>query len=287
MNSIDTSDPVFRAAVTAIDGGDLSGLQKILTDHRDLVAKRLSAPAEGYFKHPYLLWFVADNPIRQQQLPSNIVAITDLLIETASQYAADSFQLQIDYTLGLVATGRVPRDCGVQIALMDLLLNAGAKPGTALDALAHGNIEAAEHLLSKGAELTLATAAGMGRENDAKRLLQNATPQELDLALVVAAFSGNTAILQLLMDAGANVNAYPSSESGFHVHATALHQAVSAGSIDAVAMLVRAGADREAKDKLYDGTPLDWALHLQKETTDTGKIKKYAAIENILRSAGQ
>jgi len=220
-------------------------------------------------------------------LPGNILAITGLLIEKAKEYASDSFQSQIDYTLELVATGRIPRDCGVQVSLMDMLLDAGAKPGTALGALAHGNIEAAEHLLSKGAELTLATAAGLGREDDTRRLLRHAAAQELNLALVVAAFSGNTGIMQLLIDAGANVNGYPNTESGFHTHATALHQAVNAVSLEAVRILVSAGADLHARDNIYDGTPLEWAMHLKRETTDIEKTKRYAAMESFLRSAAK
>ena len=41
----------------------------------------------------------------------------------------DTAQEQLDYTLGLVATGHVPRDSGVQLTLMDHLIDAGAKPG--------------------------------------------------------------------------------------------------------------------------------------------------------------
>jgi hypothetical protein len=282
MKNADISDPVFRKAVELIDAGHINKLQLLLKTNTGLIAKRLPNPAKGYFSRPYLLWFVAGNPVRHEQLPANIPAITLILVETARQYAADSFQVQLDYTLALVATGRVPRDCGVQIELMDLLLKAGARPGTGLAALANGNIQAAAHLLANGGELTLPAAVGLDREADVKQLLKQADKTTLELALVVAAFFGKPDLIQILIHAGANVNAYPSPESGFHAHATALHQAVYSGSPEAVELLVAAGADPGAKDKIYEGTPLDWAVHMQKDNADIDKNKQYAAIAAYL-----
>jgi len=283
MKNTDITDPIFREAVEAIDAGNAARLQQLLNDKPALVAEQLTFPTEGYFARPYLLWFVADNPIRHEKLPANIVAITRLLVTTAKQYAADSFQSQIDYTLGLVATGRIPRDCNVQIELLDLLLDAGAKPGTGLGALAHGNMAAAEHLLIRGGRLTLPVAVGLDRENDVKILLDNATEPERELALVVAAFFGKMNTIQLLIKRGVNVNTYPVAGSGFHSHASALHQAVYSGSLEAVKMLVDAGADLAAKDKIYEGTPLGWAMHMQKETGSMDTKKRYAEIEAFLR----
>jgi hypothetical protein len=283
MKNDDITDPVFREAVEAIDAGNATRLQQLLNSRPALVAERLTHPAKGYFARPYLLWFVADNPIRHEKLPSNITAITSLLITTAKEYAVDSFQSQIDYALGLVATGRVPRDCGVQIELMNLLIDAGAKPGNGLGALAHGNIEAAKHLLARGGKPRLATAVGLGMDTEVVQLLPAAGQAELDVALVVASFFGNPGLIRLLIQSGANVNADPIAGDGFHTHATALHQAVYAGSLDAVKMLVAAGANLDTIDKIYGGTPLGWAMHLQTETNDTEAKKNYAAIEAFLR----
>jgi len=282
MKNADITDPIFREAVEAIDAGNAARLQQLLNSRPALVAERLPHPTEGYFARPYLLWFVADNPIRHEKLPANIVAITRLLITTAKQYAADSFQSQIDYTLGLVATGRIPRECDVQIELLDLLLDAGAQPGTGLGALAHGNMTAAEHLLIRGGRLTLPVAVGLDRENDVKNLLDTSAEPKQELALVVAAFFGKTNMIQLLIKRGVNVNVYPAAGSGFHSHASALHQAVYSGSLETVRMLVDAGADLIAKDKIYEGTPLDWAMHMQKEADSIAK-EKYTAIEAFLR----
>jgi peptide-methionine (S)-S-oxide reductase len=48
--------------VEAIDAGDTSSLERVLKANPRLISKRLDSPRDGYFKYPYLLWFVADNP---------------------------------------------------------------------------------------------------------------------------------------------------------------------------------------------------------------------------------
>ena len=284
MNNSDIKDPIFREAVEAIDAGDLSSLQNLLEKHPQLISKRLNAPDEGYFKHPYLLWFVADNPIRHEKLPANIVAVTRMLIDAARKNAAESFQQQIEYTLGLVATGRIPRESGVQNEWIDLLIDNGATPGNGIGALAHGNISAAEHLIKRGGELTLATAVGLDREDDVHRLAKRAAKTDIDVALMMAAFYGKSKMISFLIQSGADVNVYLDRSSGFHSHATALHQAVFSASLESVKMLVDAGADLNAKDLIYEGTPSDWAIYMQKEEPDEVKKKKYAAIEDYLSS---
>ncbi|HEY9492582.1 MAG TPA: hypothetical protein VIP56_11395, partial [Nitrososphaeraceae archaeon] len=145
MNNSDIKDTLFRDAVEAIDSGNIPLLKQLLESNPQLISKQLDSPTEGYFKHPYLMWFVAENPIRHEKLPANIVDVTKILIDAARKNAADSFQQQIDYTLGLVATGRIPRESGVQNEWIDLLIDNGAQPGNGVGALAHGNIEAAKH----------------------------------------------------------------------------------------------------------------------------------------------
>jgi len=49
--------------------GDSAQLELLLISHPRLVKERIDYPEEGYFKNPYLIWFVADNPIRLGELP--------------------------------------------------------------------------------------------------------------------------------------------------------------------------------------------------------------------------
>lgn len=283
MKNAEISDPLFRQAVEAIDEGNITELAGLIAEHPKLLSERLITTENGYFKDPYLLYFVADNPIRIDKLPSNIVDITHLLVSELKNIAADSMQQQLDYTLGLVATGRIPRECGVQIAMIDLLIDAGAKPGGGLGALAHGNIAAAERLLERGGKLTLPVAVGLERMDDVKRMTENTSADEKLVALAAAAFYGKHHIISFLLAAGTDPNHQPKDMMGFHGHATPLHQAVYSGSLDAVKLLVEAGARLDVPDKAYGGTPLGWAGYMQtEEGYDEETKSNFAIIEAYL-----
>jgi len=282
MDNSDIKDSLFREAVEAIDNGNISSLQNLLKTNPELISKRLDTPTNGYFAHPYLMWFVAENPIRHEKLPANIIEVTMVLIDAARQNAPGSFHPQINYTLGLVATGRIPRESGIQNEWIDLLIDNGATPENGIGALAHGNIAAAKHLIERGGTLTLATAVGLDLEDKVHHLLKDATRSDIEIALMMAAFYGKSKMISLLLNHGVNVNVYLERSGGFHSHATALHQAVFSGSLESVKLLVDTGADLNAKDRIYDGTPLDWAIYMQKEEPDEMKKKKYKEIENYL-----
>ncbi|OOQ59256.1 ankyrin repeat domain-containing protein [Mucilaginibacter pedocola] len=228
---------------------------------------------------------MADNPIRHEKLAENIVAITKLLIGEVKTKAPETAQQQLDYCLGLVATGRIPRDCGVQIAMMKALIDAGAQPGGGMGALAHGNTEAANYLIERGGKLTLGVAIGLRRMDDIARLLTTASDNEKLAALTAAAFYGQVDMVKYLLDEGISPNGYPDAGSGFHHHATPLHQAVWSGSLETVKLLVEAGADIHATDKVYGGTPLGWAEYAPNEVSDDAELKKYAEIAEYLRNA--
>src|SRR6478609_9070758 len=114
-------DNLFHQAVTAIDEGDEKKLNELLEAHPQLVARRLTIPGKwltgkipgplkGFFKDPYLLWFVAEDPVRNGTLPSNIADIARIIIDKAKSQKSN-FQEQIDYALKLVAWSIVARNC--------------------------------------------------------------------------------------------------------------------------------------------------------------------------------
>jgi hypothetical protein len=262
MDNPEILDPLFREAVAAIDAGDVSALERLLATHPQLVRDRLDY-GEGYFRQPYLLWFVAENPIRNGTLPKNIAQVTRTILKAVERQAPDAFQEQIDYALGLVCSGRIAREQGAQRELIDVLGDAGADlDGALVPALAHRELAAAERLLDRGATLTLLAAVCTGRAADVTRLVRVASAGDRQAALAGAALYGQAGTLALLIDLGVDVNAY--SPPGFHPHGTALHHAVDSNSVDAVKVLVEAGADLGTRDRLYQGTPLDWAEHLQR-----------------------
>jgi hypothetical protein len=284
MKTSDIADPIFLKAVQAIDGGDVAQLELLVNDHPYLVSERLDYNSADYFDRPYLLWFIADNPIRNKTLPANIVLIANKLITAVQRYAPATAVAQLEYALGLVATGATPREQGVQIELIDVLINHGASAGGVLGALAHNNIDAAKHILARGGRLDLATAAGLNKMDDVKRLLPKTTHGGQLTALTVAAFFGNADMVSYLLEAGVNANGYPEKDQGFHAHGTPLHQAVSCGSLECVRLLVEGHARTDVPDLIFKATPLGWAQHLQTGDMPEAESQKYKVIEDYLRA---
>jgi peptide-methionine (S)-S-oxide reductase len=101
----------FQRAVTLIGAGDVPALDRLLTEHPELAWERLAAPGpwlrdkiggalDGFFKDPYLLWFVADDVPVLGRLPKNIAEVTRAILQSAQ--ASPRFQEQLDSTLRLV-----------------------------------------------------------------------------------------------------------------------------------------------------------------------------------------
>ena len=258
--NVPTLDARFQDAVDAIDSGDPGRLKRLLAEDPGLVRERVDG-GEGYFRQPYLLWFVAENPIRNGRLPANIAEVTRLILLAAE--GVESRQEQVDYALGLVCSGRVTRESGVQRELIDVLGDAGADlDGALLPALAHREIAAAERLLERGAAPGLTAAVCLGRADDVARLAPASGAGERQEAFAAAALYGNARALAILIGLGVDVDAY--NPPGLHAHGTALHHAVDSGSLDAVRALVEAGASLGARDRVHQGTPLDWAEYLER-----------------------
>ena len=267
-------DALFQEAVSAIDAGDGDALEALLAAHPELVRERLDSPRpwlrdqvgdalDGFFHRPWLLWFVAEDPVRNGSLPGNIAALARAIVEAARREGVPSLQEQLDTALRLVSWSWIARECGVQSALIDILADAGAAlDGNPDNALVNGNREAAAHMVERGAKLTLGTALCLERWEDVGRLMEDVGDREKQFALVLAALNGRAEALRRILPLGVELNA-PSPD--LYSHATALHHAVWSGSLDAVRVLVDAGADLAAKDEAWHGTPLNWAEHSENE----------------------
>ena len=278
-------DDVFRAAVSAIDAGDIAELSRQLAAHRKLTSERLESPGswlrdrvgnalDTFFQRPYLLWFVAEDPVRNGSLPANIAEVAQTIILAARHAGVANLREQLDYALQLVSWSWIARQCEVQIALIDVLIDAGASlSGNPDNALVNGNVAAAAHLVERGAPLTLSTALCLERWDDVNRLAPEATQRQKQLALTLVALKGKVAGIRRALDVGADVNTV---SQDLYSHATPLHHAVSSGSLEAVEVLVSAGSNLDARDTAYNGTPLDWA-------DDSGGKPQFDAIAAYLR----
>jgi Ankyrin repeats (3 copies) len=112
-----------------------------------------------------------------------------------------------------------------------------AAEGSADAAVFNRNYAAAEHLLQRGAPLTLATALVLGRWEDVTRVARTATARDKQNAFVLAALHGKAEGLRRMIDLGVDVNAV---SVDIYSHATPLHHAVCSGYLDAVKVLVEA-----------------------------------------------
>jgi hypothetical protein len=251
-------DAGFRRAVDLIDDGDAEALRDHLRNEPSLVGQRVTFEGGNYFRDPTLLEFIAENPIRHGRLPPNIVEVARTILESGGRNDRRS----IDSTLMLVSSGRVARECGVQVPLIDLLCDYGADANTAMQAaVGHGEWAAVDALIRRGGNMDLAVAAATGRVEHVRRALATADSGLRHRALAWASQYGHTEVVRLLLDAGEDPNRY--NPEGTHSHSTPLHQAALAGHSAVVRLLVERGARLDIKDILYQGTPLQWAEHGQ------------------------
>jgi hypothetical protein len=246
-------DSLFRLAVDLLDAGNAQALRAHLRRYPWLTTQRVKFEP-GYFENPSLLEFCAENPVRHGRLPLSILEVSRVILAAGPEKAS------INSALELVCSGRVPRECGVQISLIELLCDHGADPNGAMSAaLGHGEFAAAEALLRRGADLDLPAAAALGREREAEKLLAQASPDARHRALALAAQYGHVAVVRMLLDAGEDPNRF--NPPMCHAHSTPLHQAAFAGHEDIVRLLVERGARLDIEDTIFHGTPLGWAEH--------------------------
>lgn len=283
-------DARFRAALRVLDAGDLEALAEEVRACPALLTGRLETPgpwlreavgraADGFFARPYLLWFIAEDPERNRRLPPNAPAVIAALTTWARDAGAPTLQEQVDGALRLVCWSGVAAREGLQLAMIDALLAAGAVPArNAHNALVNGHRAAADHLLRRGGELTLAAALCTGRMAEVPALAAAATPGKRQFSLVLAALNGCAEAVAWMVRDGVPVNE-PCPD--LYSHGTPLHHAVASGSLATVQALVEGGADLQRADTAWHGTPLGWALHYMESAPEASR-EGYQAIARYL-----
>jgi hypothetical protein len=285
----DSSSPIarFEAAVDAIVGGDVATLQRLLRDGSDLIRARSVREHRSTLLH-----YVGANGVEafRQHTPPNAVAILETLLDAGAEVDAVADMYRGSTTLGLVATSLHPKRAGVQQALIQRLLDRGARldhpagaaggPSLVQSCLANGRPEAAEYLVTRGAALDFVSAAMLGRL-DLVRTYFDAegtpavTKAEMETALVSPWNKGDSAVAAFLLDRGVDVNA---QADGF----TAVNMAATMGQAEVVRLLIAHGAALEIANP-YGGTALGGALWGALNTHDSGD---YVAVVGALLAAG-
>jgi ankyrin repeat protein len=293
VDAVAVDGPVFRfeSAVEAVVNGDLATLQGLLRDDPELIHARSTrtTPHDPAVHRATLLHYVAANGVEgyRQKTPKNAVEIARTLLEASAEVDATAGMYGGEYTtMSMLVSSAHPAMAGLQPALAELLLDFGAAiegrgseqwRSPLMTALAFGYRDTADALVRRGARVpTLAAAAGLGRLDDAIRLLPEADALDRHRALALASQLGHVDIVRLLLDAGEDPNRY--NPEGNHGHSTPLHQATFAGHEPVVRLLVERGARLDIRDTVWHGTPLGWALH-------SGKPKQLA-IATYLREHG-
>ena len=263
---------VFEAAIDAVIEGDTTKLALLLRRHPELVRDRSTRVT--FFDPPVhratLLHYVAANGVEghHQKTPANAVDIARMLLDAGAEVdALAGFYGGEHTTMSLLVSSGHPARAGVHVALVETLLDYGAAIegcGTGdwvsplKTALAFGYSDVAATLVRRGARVdSLSAAAGLGRLNDAARLLPTASAEDRHRALALASQQGYADLVKLLLDAGEDPNRY--NPKGNHAHSTPLHQAALAGHDAVVRLLVERGARLDIKDAIYEATPLGWA----------------------------
>jgi hypothetical protein len=264
----------FESAVEAVITGELATLESLVGENPALVRARSTRVT--HFDPPVhratLLHYVAANGVEgyRQKTPKNAVKIAKVLLQSGAEVDALADMYGGHYTtMSMLVSSCHPAKAGVQVALVETLLDFGAAieaTGSAqwgsplMTALAFGYRSAAEALVRRGARVdNIAAAAALGRLADATQLLATADHESRHRALALAAQHGHVEIVRLLLDAGEDPSRY--NPDGNHSHSTPLHQAVLAGHDAVVRLLVERGAGLDIKDTIYQGTPLGWAMY--------------------------
>ena len=248
----------FESAVEAMVAGDAAALTALLDAHPGLVRQRSAREHRATLLH-----YIAANGVEneRQKTPANAVEIAIIVLRAGAEVDATARMYGGEQTtMGLLVSSCHPANAGVQVALVDTLVDFGAAANEAalLTALAHGYADAARALVRRGARVDhLHAAAGLGRFDEAARMLPEADPQTRHRALALAAQHGHVEIVRLLLDHGEDPSRY--NPPGYHAHSTPLHQAALAGQMAVVRLLVERGARLDLRDTVYHGTPLGWA----------------------------
>jgi ankyrin repeat protein len=262
----------FESAVEAVITGDAATLDRMLREWPELVRARSTVvtdhdpPVHG----ATLLHYVAANGVEgyRQKSPKNAVEVATILLEAGAE--ADALAGMYGgqcTTMTMLVSSSPPAEAGVQVALVETLVDHGAAveargsgqwTSPLMTALAFGFRGAAEALVRRGARVeSVAAAAGLGRLAEVRQRLAAASAEDRHRAFALAAQHGHAEIVRLLLDAGEDPDRY--NPKGIHGHSTPLHQSVWFGQDAVVRLLVERGARLDIRDTIHEGTPLGWA----------------------------
>jgi hypothetical protein len=295
----------FEATADAVVSGDLGTLERLVREQPDLIRARSTREHRATLLH-----YVSANGVEgyRQKTPKNAVSVARLLLKAGAEVDAEADVYGGGCTtLGLVATSQHPLRAGVQNALIDVLLEHGARldllggghnHGLVNACLRNGCPRAAEYLASRGAPLDLEAAAGVGRLDVVKGFFDHKTrplvpplhevergpggEAQMRDGFSQACGYGHPDVVEFLLGKGMKVDARLSVVGAGH---TGLHVAAYAAQVEVVRVLLRHGAPVNVKDETWGTPPLVWALHAWSEER-AAPPERYTQVVAMLVAAG-
>jgi len=274
----DSPDAEFESAADAVVAGDIATLRSMLEANRDLVRARSARDHAATVLH-----YIAANGHEgwRQKTPKNAVEIARLLLDAGAEPDALAHMYGGDATtMDMLVSSVHPHAAGVQVALVDILVDYGAAVNGVEDngsplmtALRFHYPLAAEALARRGARVdNVITAAALGRTDLVDAFITDSgelrpevplaqvpwprLPRDpkvhLAYALTWAAKWGRREVVELMLRKGVD-------PGGKDDDATALHFAVAHGHMDIAHVLLKYGASLEALNS-YGGTVLSGTL---------------------------
>jgi ankyrin repeat protein len=242
-----------------------------------------------------LLHYCSANGVEdyRQTTPANVVAMARMLLDAGAEVNAKSDAYGGgSTTLMLTATSVHPERVGVQMALMELLLERGAAidgRSSAVNAcLRNGRGVAAEFLAGKGARLDLEGAAGVGALDRVKEFFAEdgglkapATAQQLADGFCWACEFGRVRVVEFLLQHGVRAGTTLRADG-----VTPLHWAALGGHVEIVRLLVARGAGVNARETGYDGTPVGWAVSGFGHRDGMPRGERFYEVVEVLVAAG-
>jgi hypothetical protein len=257
----------FESAVDAVITGDVATLERLLRANPALI--RVQSPRDH---HATLLQYVAANGVERfrQKTPTNAVEVARLLLDAGAEVDAPNWPngpAGPGTALGLVATSAHPERAGVQLPLMQALLDYGAsidgRPegwNPLLAALHNGQPAAAEFLATRGARMDLEGAAGVGRLdvvkgffNDDGTLKASTTSVQLTSGFMWACGYGRNHVVEFLLQNGFDLRTQDDDRQ------TGAHWAAIGGQLETIKLLLAHHAPLEVRN-VYGSTVLGQAL---------------------------
>jgi len=283
LNEAGSQISVFETAADAIVAGDIVTLRALLRAHPGLARARSTRAHRSTLLH-----YISANGVEdyRQKTPTNILEMTQALIDGGADVNAQSEAYGGGSTvLGLTATSIHPKTAGVQTALLEVLLRAGASTTSDLTirgCLANGQGDAAQFFADRGLPMDLEEAAGVGRLDvvrryvDAENALQNgATQEQLESGFRYACGYGHIDVATFLLDGGIDPNvANDEGQTGLHWTAYGPH-------LEIARLLLARGARRGTRDR-HAAAPVDWARRMLSWRTDAGARQRAEELVRLL-----